>query len=151
MLLSTPDPALDSAFAAELLHLQHEVYGQQAELIGSCELRPLADDDDTLPAWRGHYLVGWEGTHLVGAVAWREEDGQIEVDRLMVDPEAQRRGVATALLTALVAVLGPRPIHTFTASANAPGLALYEHFGFEPQGEDETPSGIRVTHLRRLG
>lgn len=149
MIISTPDPALDRAFSAALLRLQHDAYGAQAELIGNRGLRSLAADDDSLPAWRGHYLVGWEGTQLLGAIAWRELDGEADLDRLMVDPVAHRRGVATQLLTALLGLLGARPIRTHTASANAPGLALYERFGFEREGEGETPAGIRITRLRR--
>ena len=149
MILSTPDPALDLAFAAALLRLQHEAYGAQAALIGNRGLTSLEADDETLPAWRGRYLVGWEGTQLLGALAWRSGGTEADLDRLMVDPVAHRRGIATRLLTTLVGLLDAKPIRTYTASANAAGLALYTRFGFQPMSEDETPTGIRITHLRR--
>jgi hypothetical protein len=53
MILSTPDPALDRAFAAALLRLQHDAYRSQAELIGDDRLNALAADENSLPAWRG--------------------------------------------------------------------------------------------------
>jgi ribosomal protein S18 acetylase RimI-like enzyme len=149
MILSTPDPALDLAFGAALLRLQHEAYGRQADIIGSRGLRSLEADDDSLPAWRGRYLVAWNGTQLVGAVAWRESSDGMEVDRVMVDPAAHRQGIASRLLTALTELAGAGPIRACTASANTPGMALYERFGFEPEGEDESPSGVQMTHLRR--
>lgn len=149
MILSTPDPALDRAFAAVLLDLQHEAYGRLADLIGDRGLGSLATDDVTLPAWRGRYLVGWAGTQLLGALAYREAADGIDLDRLMVDPVAHRQGVATALLTALIATLGAVPIRTWTASANTPGLELYRRFGFDVEAQDRTPSGISITRLRR--
>src|SRR4051794_14662161 len=97
MILSTPDPALDRFFAAALLRLQQDAYRTQAELIGSDQLSALAADEDSLPSWRGRYLVAWEGTQLVGAVAWRRAE-VVDVDRVMVDPSARRRGIAAALV-----------------------------------------------------
>ena len=149
MILSTPDPALDLAFARALLRLQHEAYGTQADLIGNRGLLSLAADVDSLPAWRGRYLVGWDGTNLLGALAWRSDGSEADLDRLMVDPAVHRQGVATRLLATLLERVGAGPIRTYTASANRPGLALYDRFGFQKEGEDETATGISITRLRR--
>lgn len=149
MIVSTPDPALDRAFAAALLRLQHDAYGTQAELVGSRGLQALAADDASLPAWRGRYFVAWRGIQLLGAVAWRWTDGVAEVDRVMVDPAVHRQGVAASLIDALLSEVGGATVETVTGSDNAPGLALYRRFGFEPISEGESPTGIRITRLRR--
>lgn len=148
MILSTPDPALDRSFAAVLLRLQHDAYRRQAELIGSDRLDSLGADEDTLPAWRGRYLVAWEGTQLLGAVAWRP-GSVVDVDRVMVDPPAHGRGVASQLLEAVLASVGDVPIATFTGRDNGPGLRLYRRFGFEPVGDERSPRGFWITRLRR--
>lgn len=148
MILSTPDPALDRAFAEALLRLQHDAYRTQAELIHSDQLDATNADADTLPAWRGRYLVAWEGTTLLAAVAWRPGD-VIDLDRLMVDPAARRQGIATALLAALLDEIGETPVETFTGRDNTPGLALYERLGFMPLTDEQAPSGIWFTRLRR--
>lgn len=148
MILSTPDPALDRSFAAALLRLQHDAYRTQADLIGSDQLVSLTTDEELLPSWRGRYLVAWEGTQLVGAIAWRVGD-TVDVDRLMVDPSARRRGVAAALLRVVLEDTGSRPVETVTGRDNSPGIALYRRFGFAPVGEEQAPSGIWIMRLRR--
>ncbi|HKY57221.1 MAG TPA: GNAT family N-acetyltransferase [Aeromicrobium sp.] len=148
MILSTPDPALDRAFAAALLRLQHDAYRSQAELIGDDRLNALAADENSLPAWRGRYVVAWEGTHLIGAVAWHP-GRVIEVDRVMVDAPVRRRGVAAALLRVVLDQAGDAPVETVTGRDNAPGISLYRRLGFEPVAEEQAPTGIWVTRLRR--
>ena len=148
MILSAPDPALDRAFAAALLLLQHDAYRSQAELIDDDRLHALTDDEHSLPAWRGHYVVAWEGTHLLGAVAWRPGP-VVEVDRVMVDPAARRRGVAAALVRVVLDRAGAAPVETLTGRDNAPGIALYRALGFEPVAQEQASTGLWVTRLRK--
>jgi len=148
MILSAPDPALDRAFAAVLLRLQHDAYRSQAQLIGNDRLTALTADEDSLPAWRGRYIVAWEGTQLLGAVAWRSGT-VVDVDRVMVDPAVRRRGIAATLVQAVLDQAGDTPVETFTGRENSPGVALYRRLGFDPVADEQVSSGIWVTRLRR--
>jgi GNAT superfamily N-acetyltransferase len=148
MILASPDPALDPWFARELLRLQRAAYRKEAELVGDDRIPPLQADDVTLPAWRGRYLVAWHGVELLGAIAWRDHADRLDVDRLMVDPTARRRGVGTTLLQAVLDRAGGRPVAAATGRANAPALALYAQLGFAAQGDEEVPPGLWITRLR---
>lgn len=149
MILSCPDPAADPCFAAELLRLQHAAYRVEAGIVGDNRLPPLTADESDVAAWRGHLLVAWEATHLLGAVAWSEREDVMEVDRLMVDPAAHRRGVATTLLAHVLERGGSRDVDVSTGRDNAPAVALYRGHGFEPVGDEQAPTGLWLTHLRR--
>jgi GNAT superfamily N-acetyltransferase len=149
MILATPDPALDPWFARELLRLQHAAYRTEAELVGDDRLPPLQDDDVTLPAWRGRYMVSWHGVELVGAIAWRDNGDHVDIDRLMVDPETRRQGVGTVLLQAVLDRAEGRPVVVSTGRDNAPAVALYVRHGFGVEGDEQVPPGIWITHLRR--
>ena len=148
MILSAPDPALDRAFAAALLRLQHDAYRSQAQLIGDDRLQALADDEHSLPAWRGRYLVAWEGTQLLGAVAWRP-GAVFDINRVMVDASVRRRGIAATLVQTVLDQAGEAPVQTFTGRDNASGIAFYRCLGFESVAEEQAPTGIWVTRLRR--
>ena len=148
MILAAPDPALDPWFARELLRLQRAAYRKEAELVGDDRIPPLQDDDVTLPAWRGRYLVAWRGVELLGAIAWQDHVDHLDVDRLMVDPTAHRRGVGTALLQAVLDRAGDRPVAAATGRDNAPALALYAQLGFAVQGDEQVPPGLWITRLR---
>ncbi|HJR89175.1 MAG TPA: GNAT family N-acetyltransferase [Aeromicrobium sp.] len=149
MILSAPDPALDRAFASALLRLQHDAYRSQAHLIGDDRLVALAADEDDLPAWRGRYVVAWEGTQLLGAVAWRVTSAKAEIDRVMVDAAVRRRGIAAALVQAVLDEIGEMPAETFTGRENTPGVALYRRFSFEPMADEQASTGVWMTRLRR--
>ena len=149
MILSAPDPALDRAFATALLRLQHDAYRTQAHLIGDDRLTALADDERALPAWRGRYVVAWEGTELLGALAWRFTSACAEIDRVMVDTAVRRRGIAAALIQVVLDEIGGMPAETVTGRENTPGIALYRRFGFKPMADEQAPTGIWMTRLRR--
>ena len=148
MILSTPDPALDREFAGALLRLQHDAYRSQAEIIGDDRLAALAADADSLPAWRGHYLVAWDGTQLLGALAWRRGT-VVVVDRVMIAAPSRRHGLATTLMRGVLDQAGSSPVETVTGRDNAPGIAFYRRLGFQPVADERAPSGIWVTRLRR--
>jgi GNAT superfamily N-acetyltransferase len=149
VILAMPDPALDPWFARELLRLQHAAYRAEAELIGDDRIPPLQDDDVTLPAWRGRYLVAWRGVELLGAIAWREQGDHLDVDRLMVEPSMHRQGVGSTLLRAVLDRADGRPVQAATGRDNAPALELYGQLGFEAQGDERVPPGLWITRLRR--
>lgn len=151
MILSSPDPAADPFFAAALLALQHEAFEIEAALIGTRELPPLQDDMVSLPAFRGSWITAWDGTSLVGAVAWTDDDrdGVAEIDRVMVHPSAHRRGIASLMVTAMLDRLPGYDVVVTTGSDNPPGIAMYAKHGFETVGEIEVPPGVRLTQLRR--
>ena len=149
MILAAPDPALDPWFARELLRLQHDAYRAEADLVGDDRLPPLQEDEVTLPAWRGRYLVSWRGVELVGAIAWRDHGNHLDIDRLMVAPPAHRQGVGTTLLRAVIDRADGRPVVVSTGRDNAPGVALYVRHGFAVEGDEQVPPGIWITRFRR--
>ena len=149
MILSSPDPACDPAYAARLLRLQHASYALEAALLDDTRLPPLREDEVELAAWRGRWLAAWDGVDLLGAVAWREAPDVVEIDKVMVDPGALRRGVASTMLGRVLDEAGEREVLVATGTANRPAIALYATLGFRREAEEQVPPGIRITRLRR--
>jgi ribosomal protein S18 acetylase RimI-like enzyme len=86
---------------------------------------------------------------VVGAVAVRDTEGLLDVERLFVAPEAFRRGVGSALVAHVVAQAAGRRVVVATGRDNAPARALYERAGFTVVDHAEVEPGLWVTHYAR--
>ncbi|MFD8078687.1 GNAT family N-acetyltransferase [Streptomyces sp. NPDC059718] len=144
---------LDLADPDTLRHLwdlQRISYAVEARLIGFDGIPPLHESLEQLRACDESFLGVRDGSRLVGAVAWtRLPNGALDICRLVVHPDAHRRGVATALLDALDSLEPAELTVVSTATANLPAVALYRRRGFAPVGERHVAPGVTVTLLER--
>jgi len=145
----TPLDVTDRTLAERLLTIQHAAYAVEAELIGFDGIPPLREDLDGLMSSTEHWLGRYDGTLLVGAIAYGLSDDTVEIDRLVVDPAHARRGHGRALLDHLDRV-APRAVSLVsTGSANTPAVALYTSRGYAAVAELEVAPGISITQFRR--
>jgi ribosomal protein S18 acetylase RimI-like enzyme len=130
-----------------LLDVQHAAYAIEAKIIGDDRIPPLRETLEELLAqplrWVGAFD---EGEELVGAVAWTETADEVDLDRLVVDPAAHRRGVGRALVEEVMGRAGERRIIVSTGRDNAPARGLYERLGFGKVGEVEVIPGLWITN-----
>lgn len=91
------------------------------------------------------------GGRLVGAVAWTEDASTVDINRLVVDPVAHRRGVGRALLGEVLNRAGGRTVLVATGRANRPARALYESYGFVALGDAEPVPGLWIARYARSG
>jgi len=69
--------------------------------------------------------VGTTTTCVFGSVAW--------VGMVLVEVNARRKGVATALLKHALNFLEKQQVKSIRLDATAAGLPVYEKFGFTPE------------------
>ncbi len=141
--LDLGDPATVEAIVA----LQRASYAIEAEMIGTTDLPALKETPEQLARARETFIGAFD-PHLVGALSYTRRLGTLDIHRLVVHPDAFRRGIATALLAALPRA---RRVIVSTAVANAPARALYERHGFRAITESTVPQGIGIVHLERRG
>jgi ribosomal protein S18 acetylase RimI-like enzyme len=149
MIFSSPDPASDPYIALTVLALQRASYAVEARLIGVDRLPPLREDVHRLSAWRGRWVMAWDGVDLVGAVAWSDHGDHIDIDKVMVSPSAMRRGIASALLAKALEASAGRDVTVSTGRDNGPAVSLYAKHGFAQETDERVPPGIWVTRFRR--
>ncbi|MFF4447488.1 GNAT family N-acetyltransferase [Streptomyces sp. NPDC001502] len=131
----------DDATAAAVHRIGRAAYAVEAELIGFDGIPALGESLAQMKArplnWVG--AVAEDG-EPAGFLAWEEgADGGIGIDRLCVDPDWFRRGVASLLLRHVLTELFPgRLVEVTTGAANAPAVTLYERAGFT-RGPDFSP------------
>ncbi len=145
MVVERRDPARDPALAARLLDVQHAAYAVEARLIGDDRIPALAEDLAALVAADLDWLVatGDDGT-VLGALGSRDTGDVVEIDRLVVDPAAARRGTGRALVAAALAGAAGRRVTVSTGRDNLPARRLYAQAGFRETGERQVLPGLWV-------
>ena len=110
--------------AEKYFPIKPELFGEQ-----------FGDDVDLL-AQRQFYLLDEAKRPIGTATAWPgESKGWGMVHWVAIQPEAQGKGLAKGLLTAVCQKfldLGCQKAHLGTANVRIPALNLYLHFGFHP-------------------
>lgn len=141
----------DADIVEQLWSLQHSAYRLEAQAVGLTEIPPLPDTYDSIRT-SGDVFFGelTEDEELLGAIAVREElPGTLEITRLMVDPGHLRQGIGARLLHYVLAAHPGKQEFTVTASTlNAPAVALYRKFGFQPAKQVNSAAGVELTIFR---
>lgn len=130
MLIRDVVPAADTELARALLRVQHAAYAVEAALIQDDRIPPLHEDLHDLRQAPLRWLVAVIDDQLSGAVAWKEEADEFDIDRLFVAPSAHRCGVGLALVGEVLRRAGTRRTTVSTGRGNGPARALYERLGF---------------------
>ena len=95
---------------------------------------------------RGFIQVATGRGRPLGFIEYLPEPGH--VDCLFTDPDYQRRGVASALLAA---VLATARVDILTADVSKAALAFFEQRGFRRQRENHVQrSGLRLVNYRMV-
>jgi len=137
----------DASTASAVLSLQRAAYAVEAALVGDDRIPPLHEELPALQSSGLHWLGGVEDDAVVAAVAWAQDDGVVDVHRLIVTPERHGRGLGRALMTALLAQTSG-PVVVSTGRDNVPACRLYAGLGFTDVGEGEVVPGLWVRRFR---
>jgi ribosomal protein S18 acetylase RimI-like enzyme len=132
-------------FGQSLLAMQYAAYAVEAKIIEDDRIPPLHETLEELCAERLTWLGAFDGDRLVGAVAWSETALMVDIDRLVVDPGAHRKGIGSALVSEVMARAGDRRVVVSTGMANVPARTLYERFGFGRVEDAEVIPGLWIT------
>jgi tRNA (guanine37-N1)-methyltransferase len=141
-----------AADAGEIHVLQLAAFLSEARLYDDYTIPPLTDDPAATAARleRGTVLKAVAGTRIVGSVQLLVDDTVGQIERLIVAPDWQGRGLGTRLLRAAEQV-APAEVTSYTLNTGAQSdrnLALYRKAGYrELSREPQTPK----VDLVRLG
>ena len=123
----------------EIVNMTAAHVSQVAALEKLCFSAPWSENsvaselENDLSCW----LVALEGETVAGYVGSQTVLGETDMMNIAVHPDFRRRGIAEALVNALVEALKDRESHCLTLevrSSNAPAKALYEKLGFQQIG-----------------
>ncbi|MBH0231653.1 GNAT family N-acetyltransferase [Halobacillus yeomjeoni] len=134
---------------AEIIYkMQYRSYQIEADLIDFQDLPPLKETVETIQSSNETFLGYFIDDELVGVVSYKDENEEIDIYRMMVDPDHFRKGIADCLLTYLKKQY---PDHTFivhTGSKNTPAVNLYKKHGFKTVDEVEVAPNIYISQMK---
>ncbi|MEU9097462.1 GNAT family N-acetyltransferase [Streptomyces sp. NPDC048361] len=144
----------DDAAAARVHRVGRRAYAVEAELIGFDGIPALQESIEEMRdqplRWLG--AVG-DGGRLAAFVAWQNPAGDhggniVDIDRVCVDPDWFRCGLASRLIRHLLVHLAPAGnVQVSTGADNGPAVALYESLGFSRVGTIEPVPGLRLAQF----
>jgi GNAT superfamily N-acetyltransferase len=144
--LVPPLDLTDPVLAAQVLALQRAAYRVEADMIGFEGIPPLHESLADLVAAPLTWLGIKSDGRVVAAIAFTQDGRGVDVDRLVVDPDAVRGGLGSALVGALDS---EATITVSTGTKNLAAHRFYEAQGFKSIGESSPVPGLRVTHFER--
>ncbi|MGQ0839006.1 GNAT family N-acetyltransferase [Actinokineospora sp.] len=136
----------DDATAQAVHAVGLRAYRVEADLIGFDGIPALHESLAELRARPLRWLGCRSGSVPVAFLAWDQTD-EVDIDRLCVDPAWFRRGLARALLAALLDRT-EGDVVVSTGADNTPAVTLYERVGFERTGTLEPEPGLRLATFR---
>jgi len=142
-------------YAGEALTVQRAAYVVEAQRYHAPHIPPLTETVAEVAADLGSPTVlafgAWLGGRLVGSVRGRPDGERMEISRLSVAPDLQRRGIARRLL-ATVEAAAPAGVRTFwliTGATSEANLALYSHAGYAVVADTTDSAGVVLVVLER--
>ncbi len=139
--------------AAAILAIQRRAFAPAALRYADPALPPLVERVDEVERdIVGQSVLVAEDADgsVVGSVRGRLQYGCVHVGRLVVEPTAQRRGVATRLMRELEARFpDAERFELFTGGMNEPGMGLYLKLGYRETRRERLSDLLELVHMSK--
>lgn len=141
-----------AADAEAILALQRLAYESEAQRYQNWTIPPLVETLDSVRKDIAQHVVlkAVVDGRLAGSVRGVVTDGVCEVCRFSVDPALQRRGIGSALLTAIEREFPDiEAFELFTGNRSVENLRLYERHGYRVVRTKALPGDVSLVFLRK--
>lgn len=137
---------------SELYALQLLSFESEAEMIGSRQVPALLESEDENAAdfanWDILKLVDDDGK-IIGAIRSRQNNGIVEIGRLMVHPDHRRCGLAQFLLSEIDKAYPNDIKELYTCTKSWINIRLYEKMGYKAYKEHTEENGLSFVYMRK--
>ncbi|MGM0896753.1 MAG: GNAT family N-acetyltransferase [Bacillota bacterium] len=133
--------------ARSIQSIQRPAYRIEAELMGYPHIPQISERVEEIQQ-SDEVFLGYQDEYLKGFISYKEEDGIIDIYRLVVDPLQFRQGIARSLVDHLLQHKRGMDFIVSTGTANTPARKLYESFGFREEETFEVAPGVTCTQFR---
>jgi ribosomal protein S18 acetylase RimI-like enzyme len=135
--------------AGEVLTVQRAAYVSEAQLYDTPHFSALTEsvDDVRKAIEESVVLVARLGTRIVGAVRGVMDGDVCHVERLVVAPDLQGRGIGRRLLVAVEREVPAARFALHTGDRSVGNLGLYRSVGYEVARSERVGDTLTLVHL----
>ncbi len=135
LLQNTPNYAIIPACKQDLqdiLALQHVAFVDEAKRVGKMDIEPLTQDIESMNRdfKQKLFLKCVQNGKIVGSIRGYKENDTAYIGKLFVDSAYRKKGIGSALIEALCAMLPAKKYEIFTSEKSFENIALYQKLGF---------------------
>ena len=138
--------------AAKILAIQKAAFLGQAKIYDNYALPPLTESLESIVKEFDNkiFLKALIKGEIIGALGFNHAKGQVTIERIAVKPDYQNKGIGTALLTKVEAMV-PKAIaySLFTGNISARNIHLYEKAGYRVTGQKTSEQGIDLLYMEK--
>ena len=141
------------ADAQEILDIQKNAYIREAQIYNNYQIAPLTETIDQIKEdfQRKTILKATLNDKIVGSVRGYEEKGTCYVERLMVHPDYQKKGIGKKLMTELEQYfLSCDRFDLYTGSLSLENIRLYESIGYKQYKTEMIRENIEFVFLEKV-
>ena len=142
----------DKADAPEILALQKTAFQSEAEIYGDDNLPPLQQTLDELrnDFDRMTFIKATINGKVIGAVHGHTADGTARVERLVVHPYFQHRGIGRHLMEEVEKTFPDvKRFEVFTGEKSERNLNLYRKLGYQPFKTEPASPAVNLVYLQK--
>ena len=138
--------------AWNILNLQKLAFRSEADLYNDYSIDPLTQTVDSIKAEFGKkiFLKAAVGSEIIGSVRFYLDNGICHINRLMVHPDFQNRGIGKRLISEAEKYFPEaRIFELFTASRSEKNLGLYKKLGYETFKIEVVKDDMHFVYMRK--
>lgn len=139
--------------APEIWRIQKSSFEGQAKIYNNYKLPPLVQTLESLKDEFENkvFLKAEFDGKIIGSVRFTVDRNEIEIERLIVDPNFQNQGVGTVLMKGVEQIVDKKvTLKLFTGIKSSRNIHLYQKLGYKIYTQSETPQGIGLLHMQKL-
>ena len=143
----------DVADAQTILELQKQCYQSEAALYDDYSIPPLRQSLESL---RDEFekkivLKAVESGRIVGSVRAHVKDDTCHVERLIVHPDFQNKGIGKKLLGSVESIfLSARRFELFTGEKSVKNISLYSSFGYRELRKEPLSDRVTLLYMEKV-
>jgi ribosomal protein S18 acetylase RimI-like enzyme len=138
--------------ANKILEIQKTAFLDQARIYNNYQLPPLTQSLESIEnEFDGKtFLKAVLKGQIIASVRYEVVNGYVSIDRIVVEPEYQNRGIGTRLLREIESrVPNAIAFQLFTGNKSDRNIYLYEKIGYKVIKNQTTDQGIKLLYMEK--